>query len=51
MRATLGLRANCLARGHSGLRQETLQRIIELLDASYRSTASARDVAELDARP
>jgi hypothetical protein len=25
--------------------------IIELLDASYRSTASARDVAELDARP
>jgi histidine ammonia-lyase len=33
VRATLGLRANCLARGHSGLRQETLQRIIELLDA------------------
>jgi len=33
VRATLGLRANCLARGHSGLRQETLQLIIDLIDA------------------
>jgi len=33
VRAILALRANCLARGHSGLRLETLERIIELLDA------------------
>ena len=32
VRAILALRANCLARGHSGLRAQTLQRIAELLD-------------------
>ncbi len=31
VRAILALRVNCLARGHSGLRFETLQRIVELL--------------------
>ena len=29
----LALRANCLARGHSGIRLETLQRVIDFLDA------------------
>ena len=33
VRAILALRANCLARGHSGLRVETLQRMIDLLNA------------------
>ena len=33
VRTVLALRANCLARGHSGLRLETLQRIIDLLNA------------------
>jgi histidine ammonia-lyase len=33
VRAVLALRANCLARGHSGLRLATLERMIELLDA------------------
>lgn len=32
VRAILGLRANCLARGHSGVRLETIERIIQLLD-------------------
>lgn len=32
-RAILVLRANCLARGHSGLRPETLERLFELLGA------------------
>ena len=32
VRAVLALRANCLARGHSGLRLETLQRILDLLE-------------------
>ena len=32
VRAILVLRANCLARGHSGLRLETLERILEMLD-------------------
>jgi len=31
VRAVLALRANCLARGHSGLKVETLQRIIDML--------------------
>ena len=31
VRAILALRANCLARGHSGLRVETLERMIEML--------------------
>jgi histidine ammonia-lyase len=31
VRAILALRANCLARGHSGLRPKTLERMIELL--------------------
>lgn len=31
VRAILALRANCLARGHSGLRVETLRRIVEFL--------------------
>ncbi len=31
VRAILALRANCLARGHSGLRLETLERILDLL--------------------
>ncbi|MCP3982261.1 MAG: histidine ammonia-lyase [bacterium] len=31
VRAVLALRANCLCRGHSGLRIETVQRLIELL--------------------
>ena len=33
VRAILALRINCLARGHSGLRLETLQRMIDLLDS------------------
>ena len=33
VRAILALRANCLARGHSGLRLETLERILAMLDA------------------
>jgi histidine ammonia-lyase len=33
VRAVLCLRANCLARGHSGIRVETLQSILDLLDA------------------
>ncbi len=33
VRAILALRANCLARGHSGIRLETLERVIELLRA------------------
>jgi histidine ammonia-lyase len=33
VRAILALRANCLARGHSGIRLETLARVIDLLDA------------------
>jgi histidine ammonia-lyase len=33
VRAILALRANCLARGHSGLRLETLERIVALLEA------------------
>ena len=33
VRAILVLRANCLARGHSGLRVETVERILELLTA------------------
>ncbi len=33
VRAVVALRANSLARGHSGLRIETLERMIELLDA------------------
>ena len=32
VRAILALRANCLARGHSGLRKTTLVRMIELLE-------------------
>jgi histidine ammonia-lyase len=33
VRAILALRANCLARGHSGLREQTLERLLDLLDA------------------
>jgi histidine ammonia-lyase len=33
VRAVLALRANCLARGHSGLRLETLLRMLAMLDA------------------
>lgn len=33
VRTILALRANCLARGHSGIRLETLERILELLAA------------------
>ena len=33
VRGILALRINCLARGHSGLRLDTLQRMIDLLDA------------------
>jgi histidine ammonia-lyase len=33
VRAVLALRANCLVRGHSGLRPATLDRIVELLEA------------------
>jgi histidine ammonia-lyase len=33
VRAILALRANCLARGHSGLRMETLDRMLDLLAA------------------
>ena len=33
VRAVLALRANCLARGHSGIRSATLRRIVEMLDA------------------
>ena len=33
VRAVLALRANCLARGHSGLRLETLEQILAFLDA------------------
>jgi len=32
VRAILALRANCLVRGHSGLREATVQRLVELLD-------------------
>ena len=32
VRAILALRANCLARGHSGIRPGTLQRIFEFLE-------------------
>lgn len=32
VRAILALRANCLARGHSGLRLETLERLIAMLE-------------------
>jgi histidine ammonia-lyase len=32
VRAVLALRANCLARGHSGLRVETLERILQMLE-------------------
>src|SRR4030095_7499962 len=33
VRAILALRANCLARGHSGLRLETLERMLAMLQA------------------
>jgi len=33
VRAVLALRANCLARGHSGVRVETLERLLDLLAA------------------
>jgi histidine ammonia-lyase len=33
VRAILALRANCLARGHSGLRIETLERMLAMLEA------------------
>jgi histidine ammonia-lyase len=33
VRAILALRANCLARGHSGLRLETLERMLSMLAA------------------
>lgn len=33
VRAILALRANCLARGHSGLKLETLERMLAMLDA------------------
>jgi histidine ammonia-lyase len=33
VRAVMALRANCLARGHSGIRLATVERILEMLDA------------------
>lgn len=33
VRAILGLRINCLARGHSGIRDSTLDRMVAMLDA------------------
>jgi histidine ammonia-lyase len=33
VRAILGLRANCLARGHSGLKLQTLERMLDMLHA------------------
>lgn len=54
VRAILALRANCLARGHSGLRLETLRRIAELLNAgihpvvpSQGSVGASGDLAPL----
>ncbi len=54
VRAVLALRANCLARGHSGIRLGTLERILELLDAgihplvpSQGSVGASGDLAPL----
>jgi len=33
VRAVLALRANCLARGHSGLKLETLERMLQMMEA------------------
>jgi histidine ammonia-lyase len=42
VRAILALRANCLARGHSGIREETLRRILALLDAGIHPVVPAQ---------
>jgi histidine ammonia-lyase len=42
VRAILALRANCLARGHSGLRLETLTHILQLLDAGIHPEVPAQ---------
>jgi len=54
VRAVLALRANCLARGHSGIRLGTLERILEMLDAgihplvpSQGSVGASGDLAPL----
>ena len=54
VRAMLALRANCLARGHSGIRLETLERVVELLEAgihpvvpSQGSVGASGDLAPL----
>ena len=54
VRAVLGLRANCLARGHSGVRLETLRAILDLLAAGIHpvvpaqgSVAASGDLAPL----
>jgi len=54
VRAILALRANCLARGHSGIRLETVQSIVDLLEAglhpvvpSQGSVGASGDLAPL----
>ena len=42
VRATMALRANCLARGHSGLRLETLERLVDLIDAGIHPVLPAQ---------
>jgi histidine ammonia-lyase len=42
VRAVLALRANCLARGHSGLRLKTLEQIIDLLEARIHPVVPAQ---------
>ena len=42
VRAILALRATCLARGHSGLRPQTLQRLVELLERRIHPVVPAR---------
>ena len=42
VRAILTLRANCLARGHSGLRLETLEQVVDLIDARIHPVVPAQ---------
>ena len=42
VRAILGLRANCLARGHSGLRLETLERLLLMLNLGIHPVVPAQ---------
>ena len=42
VRGVLALRANCLARGHSGIRLETLERIVDLIEAGVHPVVPAQ---------